>query len=190
MYLLLFPIFILLYKIFKYTYKVYSFDMSELYAYNKSCERTTIFSIYGHTSFFDVPYLAWTGIRSGGIVVLAKKKYKWMYPKFCHKYILFIDSNTSKFQFEKNGALLIEGTRAKLPYIRSGFKYIAKNNNAQIVYWVNDYKENKLRLSKPLDWTDSDEILLGHLANFVETIPRKNYSLYPHYLSDIKLKKS
>jgi len=170
---------------------VYTFNIDELYDFNKSCTKKTIFAIYGHTSRLDIIYLAWSGIRSGEIIVLAKKKYKWMYPKFCHKYILFIDSNTtnkSKFQFENHGALLIEGTRSKTPYIRTGFKYLAKNNDAQIVFWINNYRKGKLQLSTPISYENDDNTILTHLKHFIEKIPLRDYSIYPDYLSDIKFK--
>jgi hypothetical protein len=177
-----------LYKILLYIYYVYTFNIDELIEYRKNSTNKTIFAIYGHTSMFDVPYLAWTGIRSQNIVVLAKKKYKWMYPKLCHKYIHFIEKNTSKIQFNKDGAVLIEGTRSKEEYIRSGYKYISKNNNAVIVYWINNYKYNKIQLSSPIDYNENNEIILEHLKKFIEKKSKSDYSIYPKKLSEIKFK--
>ena len=171
-----------------YMYDVYTFNIDELIDYTKNNTNKTIFAIYGHTSMLDVPYLAWIGIRSQNIMVFAKKKYKWMYPIFCHKYIHFIEKNTSKIQFNKNGALLIEGTRSKKEYIRSGYKYVSKNNNSVIVYWVNNYKYKKVQLSSPIGHNEKDEIILEHLKKFIEKKSESEYSIYPKNLSRIKFK--
>ena len=83
---------------------------------------------------------------------------------------------------------MIEGTRDKMPYIRSGFTHIAKNNNAVIVYWINNYKYNKLQLSSPISEKESSDVILGHLKKFLEGIPQNEYSFYSKYLSEIKFK--
>lgn len=181
----------ILYKVIRYIYKVYTFDCSELYKYIENTDKQTVFAAYGHTSFFDVPYIIRASYCTKAILGIAKKKYKWMYPKFTHPYLHFIDKNTKntcKLQLNKHIGILIEGTRDKMPYIRSGFTHIAKNNNAVIVYWINNYKYNKLQLSSPISEKESGDVILAHLKKFLEGIPKNEYSFYPKYLSEIKYK--
>ena len=181
----------LIYKFINYIYKVYTLDCSEFYKCIKNADKQIIFAAYGHTSFFDVPFIIKTCYSSKSVIGIAKNEYKWMYPSFLHKYLYFIDKNTkntSKLEFNKHVGILIEGTRRKLPYLRSGFKHIAKNNNMDIVYWINNYKDNKIQLSTPIDPDKSDEELLDHLKNFVKDIPPYDYSIYPKNISEIRFK--
>ena len=60
----------ILYKLIRYIYKVYTFDCSELYKYIENTDKQTIFAAYGHTSFFDVPYI----IRASYILLIKIQK--------------------------------------------------------------------------------------------------------------------
>ena len=174
-----------------YIYKVYTLDCSELYKYIEKNDKQTVFAAYGHTSFLDVPYIIKAAYCTKEIIGIANKKYKWMYPKFTHTYLHFIDKNTkntTKLKLNKHIGILIEGTRSKNPYIRSGFIHIARNNNATIVYWINNYRYNKIQLSSSICQKENNNVILVHLKKFLEGIPKCEYSFYPKYLSEIKLK--
>ena len=76
--------------------------------------------------------------------------------------------------------------------IKSGFKYIALNNKANIVYVIINYKKNKVEISEPIRWEQLDKItdkdLLLPLSNLLKNKSSKEYSIYPAYCSDIKFK--
>jgi len=154
----------------------------------------TVFAIYGHTSFFDVPHILTATAKYGtNFIALAKKKYKWIYPKFMHSKLYFIEKQTTqKLKTTKNIGILLEGTRTKLPFIKSGYKYIALNNKANIVYVIINYKKNKVEISEPIRWEQLDKItdkdLLLPLSNLLKNKSSKEYSIYPAYCSDIKFK--
>jgi 1-acyl-sn-glycerol-3-phosphate acyltransferase len=175
-------------------YKIYSIDINELINYKKSMNNQTVFAIYGHTSFFDVPYILTATAKFGtDFIALAKKKYKWIYPKFMHSKLYFIEKQTTqKLKTTKNIGILLEGTRTKLPFIKSGFKYIALNNKANIVYVIINYKKNKVEISEPIRCEQLDKItdkdLLLPLRNLLKNKSSKEYSIYPAYCSDIKFK--
>ena len=162
--ILLIGILYIFYKIARYIYRVYTCDISELLKY-KDQRENIIFAVYGHTSSLDIPLILWIMMQMN-FIGLAKKKYKWMYPNFCHKYLHFIEKNTSTMQFDKPPIIAIEGTRNRLPYIRTGFKYIAKNTNSKIIYLVIDFKTNKVHISKPID-NYTDDVLINHLNTFL-----------------------
>jgi hypothetical protein len=122
---------------------------------------------------------------------LATIKYKWAYPKCLHKYLYFVKKNTktSEIKINKPLALMIEGTRHKQDCIKTGFYYIAKNNNADIIYMVVDLTNNKIRCTERIDIDDYPTInssLLNPLKNLVSIEFR--YSVYPNHISLIKFK--
>ena len=83
-------------------------------------------------------------------------------------------------------AILIEGTRTPKPYIRSGFYHIAQNNDADIVFWINNYQKNKVELSAPIKNTVSKTVLCEKLKEFLSK--KSDYSFYPNKCSDIRFR--
>jgi hypothetical protein len=122
---------------------------------------------------------------------LAAIEYKWAYPIYLYNYLYFVKKNTktTEIKINKPLALMIEGTRYKRDYIKSGFYYIAKNNNADIIYMVVDFTNNKIRCTERIsinDYPNINRSLLNPLKNLVSIDFR--YSVYPNHTSLIKFK--
>jgi len=149
-----------------------------------------VFSIYGHTSYFDALYFMCMLYKENNIniKILASKKYEYYYPKFLCQYIHFINGNTSSIVINKYLGLFIEGSRKRENFIKSGFKYIAINNNAKIVYGIINFRKNKLELSEKIDNNLSNEILLEKLRIFLKEKEANDYAIYPNSCSTIKFK--
>ena len=124
-----------------------------------------------------------SAIKIGNIKGLVKYKYKPFYPKCIHKYIHLIETNTTKIKFNTNLGLSIEGTRNYTNRIRTGFIYLAKNNDSEIVFFINNYKKNKIEFIKNNYYNDDDTLL--NLKQLVHNIPKSDYSFYPDCCSDI-----
>ena len=177
------------YKIVNYIYKVLTFDTSEFKNLDSN-DNKIVFGIYGHTSYLDVPFFLYLLYKESNIniKILASNKYEYYYPKFICKYIHFINGNTSSIVIDKYLGLFIEGSRKKENFIKSGFKYIAINNNAKIVYGIINFKNNRLELSEKIDNNLSNEILLEKLRYFIKERNPNDYSIYPNSCSTIKFK--
>lgn len=103
------------YSFYKYLYKVIHFDTSEynlLLNQYKINKRKVILAVYGHTSIFDIPYFIWLRIKFNFGKILVKKKYKWLYPFFFHKFLIFIENKASQLIFDDFFGLYIEGSRS------------------------------------------------------------------------------
>ena len=128
----------------------------------------------------------------GGLYGDVSSKYKAFYPKFLYNYVYFISNNTSKLKLNKPFGIFIEGTRSKKPYIHYGYKYIALNNNAVIVYMILNHSKNKMELSEPIPNTLinnlTDEELLSPLKELIRDKTPKDYAINPDYCSDIKFR--
>ena len=122
-------------------------------------------------------------MKIGNIKCLAKKKYKIYYPRFTHKYIHFIEINTSKCLFNCNLTLLIEGTRNYTDRLRSGFIHIAENNDAKIIFFINNYEENRIEISTIGNYNDND--ILNNLKILTNKHQVSAYSFYPKHCSKI-----
>jgi hypothetical protein len=186
-----FPIFlyICLFFFFKtsfFIYKLLLFDVSEIKEFlEKNNKKKFILCGYGHTSWKDNLFAIISAIKIGNIKGLTKYKYKPIYPKCIHKYLHFIKNNTTKITFYTNLALFIEGTRIYTNRVRTGFIYLAKNNNAEIVFFINNYKKNKIEFSKITYYNDDDTLV--NLKQLIHNIPKSDYSFYPDCCSDINL---
>jgi len=182
-------LFYISYKIVNYTYKILTFDTSELSNFDNDNDKV-VFSIYGHTSYIDALYFLYMLYKNNNInmKILASKKYECYYPKIIREYVHFINGNTSNLVINKHLGLFIEGSRKKENFIKSGFKYIAINNNAKIVYGIINFRKNKLELSEKIDNNLSNEILLEKLRIFLLEKEPNDYSIYPKSCSRIKFK--
>ena len=179
-------------KLLYFFYKIISLDYSQLLNTINKSPKKCIICVYGHTSYFDAPISVYVTMKLN-ILSLATIKYKWAYPTCLHKYLYFVIKNTktSKIKINKPLALMIEGTRHKQDCIKTGFYYIAKNNNADIIYMVVDFTNNKIRCTERIsinDYPTLNNSLFNPLKNLVSTYFR--YSVYPNYTSLIKFKDS
>ena len=182
-----FLLLILLGICFRYCYKVYNIDVSEARTLFESNEQQFIVCGYGHTSMLDTPYYCMAGIKLGNIICLAKSKYKKYYPWFILPYIHFIDKGTTKIKDKRHITLLIEGTRTKQSKLRSGYYYLAQNNDAHIVYFIIDFNNNKIRMSRPITHNINIKESLLPLIELTNNYKKSSFSRYPKKLSDIKL---
>ena len=182
-FLLIILIFIVIVIIY-YIYKLIILDVSDvkkILENNKN--KKFIMCGYGHTSWMDIPFYILAGIRIGNIKCLAKKKYKIFYPKFTHKYIHFIENNTTKKKFNTNLTLLIEGTRSYKKKLKTGFIYLAKNNNAKIIFFINNDRKNKVEISEITNYDDND--ILKNLKKLIKGKSKKDYSFFCKNCSEI-----
>lgn len=125
------------------------------------------------------------------MVSLAADEYKWAYPKYLHNYLYFVKkkTKTTEIKINKPVALMIEGTRYKQNCVKSGFYYIAKNNNADIIYMVVDFTNNKLRCTERINIKDYPSInnsILNPLKNLLSN--KFRYTVYKNYTSPIRFK--
>ena len=196
----------ILYNFFKICFFMISFILLFfIYIFNKidySCinqymeknrNRKTIIALYGHTSFIDGIILIYLVIRCN-FMSFATIKYKKWYPKNIHKYFYFIDRNKNnknskkKYDYDKL-AITIEGTRKKSNYLRSGYKYIAQNNNYDIVYAIINYKTLKLELSNKIEYDKISSLTNDDLLDpLKKLIKNKIYAIYMKSCSDIEFK--
>jgi hypothetical protein len=177
-------------KLVYFFYKIITLDYSQLLNTINKSHKKCIICVYGHTSYLDAPISVYVTMKLN-MLSLATIKYKWAYPTCLHKYLYFVKKNTktSEIKINKPLALMIEGTRHKQDCIKTGFYYIAKNNNADIIYMVVDFTNNKIRCTERIDINDYPTInssLLNPLKNLVSTHFR--YSVYPNHTSLIKFK--
>ena len=156
---------------------------------DKLPNKNIVVAMYGHTSWLDSCYYLYCGIfMPNNVSILVKKKYKFLYPNYFHKFLYFIDTNTTKMIHNGNIALLIEGSRSYKNYIHSGFKYIAKNNNCEIVFGVIDFHQNKIYFTNPIGNDLSNTEYENYLTKFVQNFQFEHISLYPNYCSKIKIR--
>ena len=177
-------------KLLYFFYKIIILDYSQLLNTINKSHKKCIICVYGHTSYLDAPISVYVTIKLN-MLSLAAVEYKWAYPSFLHNYLYFVKKNTktTEIKINKPLALMVEGTRHKRDYIKSGFYYIAKNNNADIIYMVVDFTNNKIRCTERIDVNDYTTInssLLNPLKNLVST--QFIYSVYPNHTSLIKFK--
>jgi len=181
----------IIFKILCLFYNIYTFDTSDAKLFiNKNKSNSIVFATYGHTSAMDALYCTYFAYTLN-CLGFAKKIHKSLYPKFLHNNLYFIENKSSNIRIKRPFAMFIEGTRDKLPYIRSGFKYIAINNKSTLVYMILNFSKNKLELSEaiytPLDLLTDNE-LLHPLKELIKNKSPKDYAIYPSYCSDIKFK--
>jgi len=169
-------------------------DYSSITQYIKeNNNRKTIVAFYGHTSFLDGIILIYL-VRKSNFMSFANIKYKKWYPKIIHKYFYFIDGNknnkNSKKKYDYNKlAISIEGTRGKNNYLRSGYKYIAQNNNYDIVYAIINYKTLKLELSNKIEYDKIPKLTNDDLLEpLKQLIKNKIYAIFLLSCSDIQFK--
>ena len=84
---------------------------------------------------------------------------------------------------------MIEGTISKSDYVKSGFYYISKKNNADIIYMVVDLTSNKIRCTKRIsihNYPNINDSLLDPLRTLIS--PSFRYSINPNHLSLLKFK--
>ena len=177
-------------KLLYFFYKIITLDYSQLFNTINKSPKKCIICVYGHTSYLDGPISVYVTMKLN-MLSLATIQYKWVYPTCLYNYLYFVKKNTktTEIKINKPLALMIEGTIHKLDFIKSGFYYIAKNNNADIIYMVVDFTNNKIRCTERIDINNHPSInnsLLNPLKNLVSTDFR--YSVYPNHTSLIKFK--
>ena len=122
------------------------------------------------------------------LYTLAAKEYKKYYPKLIQKYFHFIEKNTSKIIINNNIGIAIEGTRKKNPFIRSGYKYLALNNNCDIIYVIINYSKFKVEISEPIYNKQIKEMSDTELFAPLKKLLVYNHAIYPKECSDIKFR--
>ena len=183
---------IIIFKLVYFFYKIITLDYSQLLNTINKSNKKCIICVYGHTSYLDAPISVYVTIKLN-MLSLAAEEYKWAYPSFLHNYLYFVKKNTktSKIKINKPLALMIEGSRYKQDCIKTGFYYIAKNNNSDIIYMVVDFTNNKIRCTERIsinNYPTLNNSLLDPLKNLVTMDFR--YSVYQNYTSPIKFKDS
>ena len=176
---------------------IITLDCSDIHNHVRQSQNNVVLAGYGHTSYLDS--LLWIAVTiKCNLFSLAKKKYQKYYPKCIHKWFHFIENNSSTIRCDKDIGLLIEGTRKQLPYIRSGYKYLAQNNNCDIIYAVINFAKLKIEISDTIHHPDitniTDAALFEPLHHLIDKVhldsPINRIALYPDNCGDIQFRQT
>ena len=173
-------------------WKIYSFDATEALRILDNSE-PLIVAGYGHTSCLDPLYYIRSGLMcKTPIKCVAKMKYRWCYPWFFRHAIHFFEkkSNVSQIQLHHHLVLLVEGTRSYTSRLHSGFLTLAKRNKMGIIFFVNNYKKNKMHVSRVVHYDEiskftSDDQILDILKTLIQPLDARDYARNPKHCSRI-----
>jgi hypothetical protein len=189
------------------SYFYYYLNSYNLESYLELCEkyskkdRPLIMAFYGHTSYLDGIILLYNIIfrmKEYRILTMIAKHYQSKIPSFIHKYCFFVETQKKTNQSASsntklnNGSVLniaIEGTRKYKDHLHSGYYYIAKNNSADLVYIIIDFRNRRPYFSSIIEYEQMDGMdndrLLQPLKDLTEKYDIKNYSFYSKHVAPI-----